>query len=132
MWYCGVPTVVTVTEGTEEYFAELCGTVGCRGHQWVLIASVFGHVHIFVPFAQPWSASYGSIPPAFVICQGPSADVAGASRVPAQMWHRRAEPLGRCGRSEPSPGADAERGEPIPGADTERGEPSPLVQMWEA
>ena len=36
----------------------------------------------------------------------PGADVAGASRVPEQMWQGRAESRRRCGKGEPSPGAD--------------------------
>ena len=32
VWYCRVPTVVTVTEGTEEYFAVLWDAEGTNGY----------------------------------------------------------------------------------------------------
>ena len=53
--------------------------------------------------AQSWSRCGRGEP-------SPGADVAGASRVPAQMWQGRAESRCRCGRGEPSPGADVVRG----------------------
>ena len=49
-----------------------------------------------------------------------AADVAGEVR---------AQPRRRCGRGEPSPGADVGRGEPSPGANVAGASPAP-VQMW--
>ncbi len=63
----------------------------------------------------PVRAGTGLIP-------APSKQVrAGASPVLVEMWQSR----WRCGRGEPSPGADVVRGEPSPGGDAGGGEPSP-------
>ena len=54
----------------------------------------------------------------------PGADVARVSRVPVQMWQRRARSQSRRDRGEPRPSADVGRGEPSPGrCRCGRGEP---------
>ena len=45
------------------------------------------------------------------------------------MWQGRAQSRCRCGRGEPSPGADVAAGEPNPSADVAGASPVP-VQMW--
>jgi hypothetical protein len=60
----------------------------------------------------------------------PGADsVGGVSPVPVQMWAGRAQSRRRCGKGEPSPGADVVGMSPCPGADVGRVSPVP-VQMW--
>jgi hypothetical protein len=57
-----------------------------------------------------------AVPSSRISCGTPVR--ARASRVPAQMWQGGAQSRRRCGRGEPSPGADVAGGSPVP------------AQMW--
>jgi hypothetical protein len=88
------------------------GMTSCLG--WMVCVSFIGHALIHRSCTHTGLARNRCVPCA-VVCMNCSllpvakcagADVAGASRVPAQMWEGVGQSWRRCGRGEPSPGAD--------------------------